>query len=70
MILRRDIPGLLQAETFVTAWPEWRRWKRFGFMRGVYGRERPGLVTAIEICEQEHDLFVSERTRNPEHGER
>ena len=63
LITRRDIPVLLKDETFVTAWAEWRRWKRFGLPKGSgWSRERPAWVAAVEICEQEYDLSTRSAT--------
>ena len=65
MFVRRgEIAGILSDELVVTAWSAWRRYRRFGLPHGSgYLAERRRYLQAIEICEQEHDLFMSEEAK-------
>lgn len=57
---RKLIPKLVNNETFVTAWNEWAKWKRFGLPHGQgWLFERPLWIQAIEILEQEFELYQS-----------
>jgi hypothetical protein len=56
--------GLVSDETFVTAWSEWSRYKRFGLPHGRGWRaERPQWVRAIEAIDQEFELYQSEEIK-------
>ena len=59
-VRRGEIPALLHDPFVITAWNEWRRYRRFGLPHGS-GPQNEGrrYITAIEICEQEHDLWSS-----------
>jgi hypothetical protein len=67
-VRRGDIPGIITGETVVTAWNEWQRWKRFGLPHGQgWINERPQWIKAVEICEQEFQLWQAremEEARN------
>lgn len=69
MVRRRDVPGLIMSSLFGSAWKEWSRFRRFGLPHGMGWRaERPTVIRAIEVLEQEFEGYQADEMERRRHG--